>query len=107
MQVARIARAPEFMQLVEDLVVVLLGTGRNFRWSAHRLLLLCARMLHARHIFDIAQVLPGSRSDGRQAVLISRWFGLTVFQTCGAQGRADMVVRRQAHRLSHFAETFH
>src|SRR6516225_10355521 len=35
-QVACIARTPEFVQLIEDLIVILLGTSRNFRWSAHR-----------------------------------------------------------------------
>src|SRR5215471_5699585 len=35
-QVTCIARTPEFVQLIEDLIVILLGTNRNFRWSAHR-----------------------------------------------------------------------
>jgi hypothetical protein len=35
-QMACIARTPEFVQLIEDLIVILLGTSRNFRWSAHR-----------------------------------------------------------------------
>src|SRR5215813_1983458 len=36
MQVAGIPRTPEFMQLIENLGVVLLGTDRNFRGNAHR-----------------------------------------------------------------------
>src|SRR5262249_56536356 len=36
MQVAGIPRPPEFMQLIENLVVVLAGTNRNFSSNAHR-----------------------------------------------------------------------
>src|SRR5262245_3961172 len=35
-QVAGIPRTPEFMQLVENLAVVLVGTDRNFYGNAHR-----------------------------------------------------------------------
>src|SRR6266446_2056911 len=35
-QVAGITRAPEFLQLIENLVVVLLGAHRNFCGTAHR-----------------------------------------------------------------------
>jgi hypothetical protein len=35
-QVAGIPRTPEFMQLIENLVVVLAGTDRNFCGNAHR-----------------------------------------------------------------------
>jgi hypothetical protein len=35
-QVASIPRTPEFMQLIENLGVVLLGTDRNFHGNAHR-----------------------------------------------------------------------
>ncbi len=36
MQVAGVPRAPEFLQLIENLVVVLLGAHRNFCGTAHR-----------------------------------------------------------------------
>ena len=36
MQVAGIPRTPEFMQLIENLGVVLVGTDRNFYGNAHR-----------------------------------------------------------------------
>src|SRR5262245_17446632 len=35
-QVAGIPRTPEFMQLIENLVVVLMGTNRNVCGTAHR-----------------------------------------------------------------------
>src|SRR5499433_2013518 len=35
-QVTGIPRAPEFMQLIENLVVVLVGAQRNFCGTAHR-----------------------------------------------------------------------
>src|SRR6516162_1267198 len=35
-QVAGISRTPEFMQLIENLVVVLVGANRNFCGTAHR-----------------------------------------------------------------------
>jgi hypothetical protein len=35
-QVAGVPRAPEFLQLIENLVVVLLGAHRNFCGTAHR-----------------------------------------------------------------------
>src|SRR5215470_19569565 len=35
-QMAGVPRAPEFLQLIENLVVVLLGAHRNFCGTAHR-----------------------------------------------------------------------
>jgi len=72
-QVACIARTPEFVQLIEDLIVILLGTSRNFRWSAHRRSIVLGPYRSRARYLRNRTMLPETRPGGSEAIPISRW----------------------------------